>query len=71
MSFAGCAPSSPSRTNRWCCWSAASSTRRASSSRWRPCPEIIERLPKTRFVVAGSGTHEQELRRQAEELGLM
>jgi glycogen(starch) synthase len=34
-------------------------------------PEVIERLPKTRFVVAGSGTHEQELRRQAEELGLM
>jgi len=34
-------------------------------------PAIIERLPDTRFVVAGSGTHEQELRRQAEELGLM
>ncbi len=34
-------------------------------------PAIIERLPKTRFIVAGSGTHEQELRRQAEELGLM
>jgi glycogen(starch) synthase len=34
-------------------------------------PEVIERLPKTRFIVAGSGTHEQELRRQAEELGLM
>jgi glycogen(starch) synthase len=34
-------------------------------------PAIIERLPNTRFVVAGSGTHEQELRRQAEQLGLM
>jgi glycogen(starch) synthase len=34
-------------------------------------PQIIERLPKTRFVVAGSGTHEEELRRQATELGLM
>jgi len=34
-------------------------------------PAIIERLPDTRFVVAGSGTHEEELRRQAEELGLM
>ena len=34
-------------------------------------PEIIERMPNTRFVVAGSGTHEQELRRQASELGLM
>ncbi|MDP9228408.1 MAG: glycosyltransferase family 4 protein [Actinomycetota bacterium] len=34
-------------------------------------PKIIERLPNTRFVVAGSGTHEQELRRQAEGLGLM
>src|SRR5262249_57174344 len=34
-------------------------------------PDIIERLPNTRFVVAGSGSHEQELRRQAEELGLM
>jgi glycogen synthase len=34
-------------------------------------PRIIERLPGTRFIVAGSGTHEQELRRQAQELGLM
>ncbi len=34
-------------------------------------PEIIERRPGTRFIVAGSGTHEQELRRQAEDLGLM
>ena len=34
-------------------------------------PGVIERLPGTRFLVAGSGTHEEELRRQAEELGLM
>jgi glycogen(starch) synthase len=34
-------------------------------------PSLIERVPGTRFLVAGSGTHEQELRRQAEELGLM
>ena len=34
-------------------------------------PEIIGRQPKTRFIVAGSGTHEQELRRQAADLGLM
>ena len=34
-------------------------------------PELIERVPSTRFLVAGSGTHEAELRRQAEELGLM
>jgi glycogen synthase len=34
-------------------------------------PEVIERLPGTRFLVAGSGTHEAELRRQAEDLGLM
>ncbi|MGZ5321048.1 MAG: glycosyltransferase family 4 protein [Solirubrobacterales bacterium] len=34
-------------------------------------PEIIERLPNTRFIVAGSGTHEEELRRQAQNLGLM
>ena len=34
-------------------------------------PKIIERLPNTRFIVAGSGTHEEELRRQAEDLGLM
>jgi glycogen synthase len=34
-------------------------------------PGVIERLPSTRFLVAGSGTHEMELRRQAEELGLM
>jgi glycogen(starch) synthase len=34
-------------------------------------PALIERLPRTRFLVAGSGTHEAELRRQAERLGLM
>jgi glycogen(starch) synthase len=34
-------------------------------------PSLIERLPATRFLVAGSGTHEDELRRQASELGLM
>ncbi len=34
-------------------------------------PELIQRLPGTRFLVAGSGTHEQELRSQAQELGLM
>ena len=34
-------------------------------------PALIERLPRTRFLVAGSGTHEDELRRQADELGLM
>ena len=34
-------------------------------------PSLIERAPGTRFLVAGSGTHEQELRRQASDLGLM
>jgi glycogen(starch) synthase len=34
-------------------------------------PRLIEEVPGTRFLVAGSGTHEAELRRQAEELGLM
>jgi glycogen synthase len=34
-------------------------------------PALIERLPHTRFLVAGSGTHEDELLRQADELGLM
>jgi glycogen(starch) synthase len=34
-------------------------------------PSLIERLPGTRFLVAGAGTHEEELRRQADELGLM
>jgi glycogen(starch) synthase len=34
-------------------------------------PELIERHPEARFLVAGSGTHEDELRRQAEELVLM
>jgi glycogen synthase len=34
-------------------------------------PEVIERVPGTRFLVAGSGTHEAELRRQAQGLGLM
>ena len=33
-------------------------------------PPIIERVGKVRFLVAGSGTHEQELKKQAEELGL-
>ncbi len=33
-------------------------------------PGVIERLGDVRFLVAGSGTHEQELRRQAAELGL-
>ena len=34
-------------------------------------PGLIDRQPGTRFLVAGSGTHEAELRRQAEELGLL
>jgi glycogen synthase len=34
-------------------------------------PTLIERLPNTRFLVAGSGTHERQLRSQADELGLM
>ena len=34
-------------------------------------PRLIEAVPGTRFLVAGSGTHEQELRDQAVELGLM
>lgn len=33
-------------------------------------PRLIEKVGDVRFVVAGSGTHEQELRRQATELGL-
>jgi len=33
-------------------------------------PGLIERLGDVRFLVAGSGTHEQELRAQARELGL-
>jgi glycogen(starch) synthase len=33
-------------------------------------PALIERLGDVRFVVAGSGTHEQELREQARQLGL-
>jgi glycogen synthase len=34
-------------------------------------PEVIEAVPGTRFLVAGTGTHEEELKEQAEELGLM
>jgi glycogen(starch) synthase len=34
-------------------------------------PGLIERLGKVRFIVAGSGTAEQELRHQARELGLL
>jgi glycogen synthase len=33
-------------------------------------PGLIERLGKVRFIVAGSGTAERELRQQARELGL-
>jgi len=33
-------------------------------------PRLVERLGDVRFVVAGSGTHEHELRAQARELGL-
>ncbi len=34
-------------------------------------PELIERVPGTRFLVAGSGTHEAQLKKQATDLGLM
>jgi glycogen(starch) synthase len=34
-------------------------------------PGLIERLGNVRFLVAGSGTHERELRAQAQRLGLM
>jgi glycogen(starch) synthase len=33
-------------------------------------PGVIERVPGVRFLVAGSGTHEAELKAQAERLGL-
>lgn len=33
-------------------------------------PAVIRRVPDLRFVVAGAGTHEQELRAQATRLGL-
>ena len=65
-----CAPASPSPTSGWCCWSGGWSTRRASSWRWRRCPGLIERLGNVRFLVAGSGTAEADLKRQASELGL-
>jgi glycogen(starch) synthase len=34
-------------------------------------PGLIRRMGKLRFLVAGSGTHEDELKRQAHRLGLM
>jgi len=34
-------------------------------------PRLVAEVPGTRFLVAGSGTHEQELRRQAADLGLL
>src|SRR4029453_11457699 len=34
-------------------------------------PRLIAAVPGTRFLVAGAGTHEPELRRQAAELGVM
>jgi len=33
-------------------------------------PDVIERVGHVRFLVAGSGTHEQELKAQAQRLGL-
>jgi glycogen(starch) synthase len=33
-------------------------------------PDVIEKVPGVRFLVAGSGTHETELKAQAERLGL-
>jgi glycogen(starch) synthase len=33
-------------------------------------PEVIEKVPGVRFLVAGSGTHERELKEQAQRLGL-
>ncbi len=33
-------------------------------------PKVIEQVPGVRFLVAGSGTHEAELKAQAERLGL-
>jgi glycogen(starch) synthase len=33
-------------------------------------PEVIEKVGDVRFLVAGSGTHEQELKAQAQSLGL-
>jgi glycogen(starch) synthase len=33
-------------------------------------PRLVHEVPGTRFLVAGSGTHEAELRRQAADLGL-
>lgn len=34
-------------------------------------PKVIDAVPDTRFLVAGSGTHEAELHQLAEDLGLM
>jgi glycogen(starch) synthase len=34
-------------------------------------PTLIENVGKVRFLIAGSGTHEEELKAQAESLGLM
>ena len=34
-------------------------------------PQVIRRAGKVRFLVAGSGTHEEELKQQARRLGLM
>jgi len=34
-------------------------------------PRVLERLPGVRFLVAGAGAHEAELKAQAERLGLM
>ncbi len=34
-------------------------------------PKLVAEVPGTRFLVAGSGTHEVELHRQARDLGLM
>ena len=65
-----CAPRSPRPTRSSCCWSAGSSTRRASSSRSRRCRADRRAPGNVRFLVAGSGTHEAgAARRRPTELG--
>ena len=65
-----CARATPRPTSGSSSSSGGSSTRRASTSRSTRWPARSARYGDVRFVVAGTGTAEAELKKQARQLGL-
>ena len=70
-SWSGCAPSSPLLSEKLVLLIGRLVYEKGFQLALEAMPRVIEEAPGTRFLVAGSGTHEAELHRQAEELGLM